>query len=283
LQNIQKKGDEGKILRSCFIPEVGHKFVIADYSQIELRIAAEMSGDETMLKILNDPRGDIHIGTAAEMYSVSYEEVSSDLRRAAKTINFGLIYGMSVKTLAERLGCSSDEAAKHLQKYRETYPTLMAWLEKKGSDAVDDGYSKTIGGRIRWFPSLDERKEDYKRLRAFYERVGKNHPIQGTSADMTKTSMVYLDRVLWKYGSKMVNTIHDELCVEVPFEHTITVAKLVKDKMIFAGEKFLKKVPVLVDVKIRDCWFKDDGVEDDENGQQLWLIPLGLGENGDSN
>jgi len=280
LQNIQKKGDEGKILRSCFIPEPGHKFVIADYSQIELRIAAEMSGDETMLRILNDPRGDIHRGTAAEMYGVPYENVSGDLRRAAKTINFGLIYGMSVKTLAERLGCSSDEAAGHLQKYEETYPTLMQWLKEKGAKAFEEGRSKTIGGRIRWFPSLDPKAEDYKKMKAFYERVGRNHPIQGTSADMTKTSMVYLDRVLWQYSARMVNTIHDELCIEVPYEYTIEVAKLVKRKMIFAGEKFLKKVPVLVDVKIRDCWFKDDGVEDNENGQQLWLMPLDFGVNG---
>lgn len=283
LQNIQKKGEEGKILRSCFIPESGHKFVIADYSQIELRIAAELSGDERMLVILNDPKGDIHRSTASQMYGVSYDEVTHDQRSAAKTINFGLIYGMSSKTLAERLNCSSTEAEEHLNKYKETYPTLWTWLEKKGKEAFECGYSKTIGGRIRWFPSLDIKNKEYRKKKAFYERVGKNHPIQGTSADMTKTSMVYLDRLLWKYEAKMVNTVHDELCVEVPFESAVDVAQLVKRKMIFAGEQFLNKVPILVDVKIRDCWFKDDGVEDDENGQQLWLMPLELGENGNNN
>lgn len=280
LQNIQKKGTEGKILRSCFIPEVGNKFIIADYSQIELRIVAELSGDEKMIEILNDPRGDIHKATASEMFNIDYDKVTKDLRGTAKTINFGINYGMSGNTLSDRLECSLIEAIKHLISYGQTYPTLMWWLDEEGKKALDNGYSKTIGGRIRWFPSLDPNADDYKRKRGFFERVGRNHPIQGCSADMTKTSMVILDEVLEQYGAKMVNTIHDELCIEVPSEYAIEVAKLVKRKMIFAGQKFLKKVPVLVDVKIRDCWFKDDGVDDDENGQQLWLMPLDFGENG---
>jgi len=277
LQNIQKKGEEGKILRSCFIPEFGHKFIIADYSQIELRIAAEMSGDPTMISILQDPKGDIHRGTASKMYGIPYDKVTSAIRGAAKTLNFGLIYGMSVKTLSERLGCSSDEAAEHLKRYEETYPVLMAWLEKQGTGAFESGFSKTIGGRIRWFPSLDINDENYRRMKGFYERVGRNHPIQGTSADMTKTSMVFLDRLFDNYLARMINTVHDELCVEVPCKHTIPMAQLVKRKMIFAGQQYLKKVPILVDVKIRDCWFKDDGVEDTEEGQQLWLIPNNFG------
>lgn len=276
LQNIQKKGVEGRILRSCFIPADNHKFVLADYSQIELRIAAELSNDKKMIQILNDPRGDIHRGTASEMYGVSYDDVSGDLRSAAKTINFGLIYGMSAKTLSERLECSPEEADEHLNKYWKTYPTLMEWLNKTGIEAVESGYSKTIGGRIRWFPTVDSKDPERNKKIRFYERVGKNHPIQGTSADMTKVAIIYLDRTLDEYKSKIVNTVHDEVCVEVPFECAIDVAKLVKNKMILAGEKFLKKVPVLVDVNIRDCWFKDDGVEDDENGQQLWLLKLDL-------
>jgi len=115
-------------------------------------------------------------------------------------------------------------------------------------------------------------------MKAFYERVGQNHPIQGTSADMTKLSMVFIDRVLYKYNSRIVNTVHDELCVEAPYEYVISVAKLVKRKMIFAGQRFLKKVPTMVEVKIRDYWFKDDGINDDENGQQLILIKESNGQ-----
>lgn len=276
LQNIQKKGVEGKILRSCFVPEVGHKFVLADYSQIELRIVAELSRDEKMIQILNEPHGDIHTGTASEMYGVPYNKVTSELRGAAKALNFGLIYGMSSKSLADRLGCSQEEANTHLKKYWGTYPTLMHWLDKRGVKAFEVGYSKTIGGRIRWFPTLDKKDEEYDKKKRFYERVGRNHPIQGTSADMIKVAIVCLDREFDNYRSSIVNTVHDELCVEVPFEYVADVAKLIKSQMIFAGEKFLKRVPTIVDVKIRDCWFKDDGVDDNENGQQLWLLPLEL-------
>jgi len=272
LQNIQKKGEEGKILRSCFVPETGHKFVIADYSQIELRIVAELSGDKNMLSILNNPHGDIHKSTASQMFGVPYNRVTSELRRAAKTLNFGIIYGMSAKTLSDKLGCSIEIAKNHLMKYSEAYPILMGWLDRIGIESFQKGFAKTIGGRIRWFPSLDRNSEDFKSKKAFYERVGRNHPVQGCSADMTKLSMIYLEKYLDKFNAKIVNCIHDELCVEVPFEHAVDVAKLIKKKMIVAGEYYLKQVPVLVEVKIRDCWFKDDDISDDENGQQLQLF-----------
>jgi DNA polymerase I len=280
LQNIQKKGEEGRILRSCFIPKVGNKFIIADYSQIELRIAAEKSEDPVMLRILNDPRGDIHKGTASEMYGIPYDQVSKDLRNAAKTLNFGIIYGMQIRTLSERLGCSPIEAAQHLQTYNNTYHVLMEWLDNQANEAFEKGRTVTIGGRIRWFPSLDPKHKDYRKLKAFYERVGRNHPIQGTSADMTKTSMVLLYNPLKELCAYIVNSIHDELCTEVPLGNTIIAAQLIKRKMIFAGEKYLRKVPVLVDIKIRDCWWKDDGVDDNELGQQLWLLPWQRDENG---
>ncbi len=294
LQNIQKKGEEGKILRSCFVPAKGCKYIIADYSQIELRIVAELSRDPLMLAILQDPKGDIHRGTASQMYKVPYDKVSGDLRRAAKTLNFGIIYGMMVKTLSERLNCSSEEAAKALALYNETYHVMMGWLEDEGNKAYNRHWSKTIGGRIRWFPTLDPTKfdtqRDFNNMVEYYKRVGRNHPVQGTSADMTKTAIVILFFPLMRLGATIVNTIHDEICVEVPEEHTIEAAKLVKDKMILAGQKYLNKVPVMVDVKIRDCWYKDDfdsaklGIQDDEEGQQVMLMPnkWGLDEIGET-
>ncbi len=294
LQNIQKKGEEGKILRSCFVPNKGCKYIIADYSQIELRIVAELSRDPLMLAILQDPKGDIHRGTASQMYKVPYDKVSGDLRRAAKTLNFGIIYGMMVKTLSERLNCSSEEAAKALALYNETYHVMMGWLEEEGNKAYNRHWSKTIGGRIRWFPTLDQKNfetlRDFNNMVEYYKRVGRNHPVQGTSADMTKTAIVILFFPLMKLGATIVNTIHDEICVEVPEEHTIEAAKLIKDKMILAGQKYLSKVPVMVDVKIRDCWYKDDfdsaklGIQDDEEGQQMMLLPnkWGLDEIGET-
>uniref|UniRef100_A0A6M3JNX6 Putative DNA polymerase n=1 Tax=viral metagenome TaxID=1070528 RepID=A0A6M3JNX6_9ZZZZ len=286
LQNIQKKGEEGRILRSCFIPAPGHKFIIADYSQIELRIAAELSNDPVMLATLQDPKGDIHRATASQMYKVAYDSVSSTLRRAAKTLNFGIIYGMMVKTLSERLECSFDEAEEMLRMYNDTYSVLMEWLDNEGNAAYNRGWTRTIGGRIRWFPTLNEKdyetRREFNRMVEFFKRVGKNHPIQGTSADMTKTSIVLLYFPLLHFASKFVNTIHDELCIESPIEYAVEVARAVKEKMIYAGEQYLHKVPVLVDVKIRDSWWASDDVPDDENCQQLWLMPTryGLDENG---
>jgi DNA polymerase-1 len=134
---------------------------------------------------------------------------------------------------------------------------------------------------MRWFPHLDPAKfetdREFKSMIEYYKRLGKNHPVQGTSADITKISIVMLYPLFADVGAKLVNTIHDELCVEAPLEHTIEVAKLMKQKMILAGEQFLHKVPVLVDIKIRDSWWKDDGVEDNEEGQQLWLMPQRFG------
>jgi len=277
LQNIQKKGTEGKILRSCFIPADGYKYIIADYSQIELRIAAELSNDIAMMAAFQDPSSDIHRSTASQMYKVPYDKVTNDLRKAAKTLNFGIIYGMMIKTLSERLNCSTAEAQTAYDKYVDAYDGLMKWLTSASDKSYKDGRTSTMGGRIRWFPRLDpdtfETKRDFKNMVEYYKRVGRNHPVQGTSADMTKTSIVLMHRPLLELNAKLVNTIHDEVCVEAPVEHTFEAARIVRDKMIEAGERYLKNIPVLVDVKIRDCWFKDDDVEDDEYGQQLWLMP----------
>lgn len=286
LQNIQKKGEEGRILRSCFVAAPGHKLIIADYSQIELRIAAELSSDPVMLATLQDEKGDIHRATASQMYKVPYDLVTSTLRRAAKTLNFGIIYGMMVKTLSERLDCSVTEADEHLRIYNETYATLMEWLNNEAEAAYSRGWTRTIGDRIRWFPTLDmkdfETKRDFNRMVEFLKRVGKNHPVQGTSADMTKLSMVLLYFPLMHLEAKFVNTVHDEVCIEAPTERAVEVARTVKERMIHAGERFIHKVPVLVDVKIRDCWWASEdewGAKgDDENRQQLWLMPPKYGD-----
>jgi DNA polymerase-1 len=238
LENIQKKGEEGRILRSCFIPPKGHKFIIADYSQIELRIAAEMSNDENMLDILNDPRGDIHRLTASLMFGIPYELVTREQRDAAKTLNFGIIYGMTARTLQDRLNCEYHDAVHHMQNYRSTYPRLLEWIESKGQKSLLEGKTLSIGGRIRWLPPENGLTD---KERGFYLRVGKNHPIQSTSADMTKSAIVKLYEPLLTYNSYIINCIHDELLTEAPLEHVIDVARLIKKNMIIAGEKISEK------------------------------------------
>ncbi len=273
LQNIKKRGEDGRLLRSCFVPEQGYLFAMADYSQIELRIAAEMSQDSVMIALLNE-EGDIHKLTASQMYGVPYDDVTKDLRRSAKTLNFGIVYGMQVNTLSDTLGCSKAEAKDHLEKYKNTYPQLMAWINNAGREAVMRGYARTLGGRYRWFPPIDP--TDGKML-SFYERVGKNHPIQGTSADMTKLAMVRMYLPLKAIGANIVNTIHDELCVEAREDVAFEAAQILKHHMLAAGRKFLTKVPVLVDVKVRNVWWREDelpaNATDNELGRQalLWV------------
>jgi len=271
-EQIPKKGEEGRILRACFIPAPNSKYIIADISQLHLRLAAELSNDPVMLQAFLSG-DDIHTKTASLMFSVSTDSVTYVMRNAAKAVNFGIIYGMKEKTLSERLGCSLEEATDFMQKYSDTYPVLMHYIDTQGRLAVERGWSKTMLGRFRWFPPLDKNAKDYRRLVAFYERVGKNHPILGTDADLLKTAMLLLYKPLKSLGGVMINAIHDELLVEAPNETAVEAAKLVKQKMILAGQKFLKKVPMVVDVKIRDSWWRDDNVNDDELGQQLWLIP----------
>jgi len=273
LQNIKKKGKDGKILRACFVPEKGCKFIVADYSQIELRLAAELSGDPLMLAALAKGE-DLHWSTARDMYDT--EDVDDDLRRAAKTLNFGIIYGMEVKTLSERIGCSLSVAAEHLERYKNTYSVLIEYLTNAGNKALEKGLTRTVGGRCRWFPDLSKRDIDFKerrRLENYYIRVGKNHPIQGTSADMTKTAIILMFYPLQKIGGRLVNTIHDEVCVEVPEENAIIAARIVNDTMIEGARKFLKQVPILVDLEIKDAWGGENHPEDNTDRQQLYLIP----------
>jgi len=273
LENIPKKGNEGRILRSSFIPEDGCKFILGDWNQLHLRIAADCSEDPLMMSILMDESGDLHRGTAAYMYGIPYNSVSAKQRGTAKSINFGLIYGMGSGTLAETLGVSLDEAKEYLARYKNTYPKLIRWLEDSARKAISVGYSKTIKGRIRFFPTFDH--SDGK-LRSFYERVGKNNPILGTDGDMLKTAVVLLYHPLLRLNARIVNLVHDEIIVEAPTETTFEVAKLLKETMFSVGQRFLKYVPTYVDVRIRDSWWKDEDIEDDYTCQQLWLLPQEL-------
>lgn len=243
------------LFRQCFVAAKGYKLIVADYSQIELRIMAELSKDPVFLKAFREG-ADLHSLTASQMFGIPLEQVTKRKRFQAKSINFGLMYGRGAKSLAIQLEVSEEEARRLLQKYFATYKRVKAWLDKIGQEAVRRGYSLTMGGRKRYYRDLNPEDSGYERQQAYVERQGKNTPIQGTSADMTKLAMVYIYERIKKEGLEAVpiHTVHDELVVEAKEDQAKKVAKLVKEEMERAGEELLKEVPVKVDAVVSDCW-----------------------------
>jgi DNA polymerase-1 len=252
LQQIPKEST----FRSCFVPAPGYKFIVADYSQIELRVMAEASEDPAFMKAYKEDK-DLHTLTASQMFGIPEERVRNDVERfQAKSINFGLMYGRGANSLATQLEISPDEAKTLLNKYFRTYSKVKSWLDKVGRDAIRQGYSMTLGGRKRWYNPPDPSDPSYERRLSHFERQGKNTPIQGTSADMTKYALVYVyDRIKEKgYDACPVHTIHDEIVLEVRDDQAEEVRNMVEKEMLRAAKVLLKKVPVKVDAKVSDVW-----------------------------
>jgi len=241
--------------RSCFVPPKGYKFVVADYSQIELRIMAEMSEDPAFMKAYKEDK-DLHTLTASQMYNIPFERVDKKMRFNAKSINFGLMYGRGANSLATQLEITPDEAKTLLNKYFRTYGKVKSWLDRVGHEAVRKGYSTTLGGRKRWYNQPDPDDPSYERRISHFERQGKNTPIQGTSADMVKYALIYIyDKIKEKgYEAYPIHTIHDEIVIEVRENQAEEVRDLVEKEMIRAAKVLLKKVPVKVDAKVSDAW-----------------------------
>lgn len=241
--------------RGCFVPSPGFKFIVADYSQIELRIMAELSEDPVFMKAYKEDR-DLHTLTASQMYGVPMERVDKKMRFNAKSINFGLMYGRGAASLAAQLGVGVDEAKVLLNKYFRTYSKVRRWLDQVARDAIRNGYSTTLGGRKRWYTIPEKLDPSYDRLIANLERQGKNTPIQGSSADMIKYALVFIcDKIRQKgYEAFPVHTVHDEVVLEVREDQAAEVRDLVQKEMIRAGQELLKKVPVKVDVVVSDVW-----------------------------
>lgn len=214
LQNIPVRTPEGRRVREAFIAPEGHVLVSADYSQIELRIMAHISGDETLIRAFNDGL-DIHAATAAEIFSVPLDSVNSDQRRTAKVINFGLIYGMSAFGLAGNLGISREAAKLYIDRYFARYPGVATYMENVRNTAKQQGYVSTVFGRRLWLPEI---KSPNGPRRAAAERAAINAPMQGTSADLIKMAMVKLSAWLKSEGlaTKMIMQVHDEVIFEVP-------------------------------------------------------------------
>jgi DNA polymerase I-like protein with 3'-5' exonuclease and polymerase domains len=246
--------------RKCFVAAEGYKLVTSDYSQCELRILAELSGDPGFVNAFKSG-GDLHTLTASQMFGVPVEQVEKPQRNAAKAINFGLAYGMGPGGLAPRLGVSLDEAKELIARYFRAYPLIQRWLDKAARDAVRVGYSATTLGRKRYYNIPDESlkrtsEDDYRKQIASIERQGKNSPIQGSNADMTKLALIFLRSALKGWDARTVNTVHDEIVVEARQDQAEDVKHLVEDAMVRAGKEILKEVPIVAEAAVADYWSK---------------------------
>ena len=251
LQNIPVKTAEGRRVREAFVAASGHVIASADYSQIELRIMAHISGDASLLLAFHDGM-DVHRATAAEVFGVQTHEVSSEQRRYAKVINFGLIYGMSAYGLARNLGIDNTAAKNYIERYFARYPGVKHYMDSTKIDAKAKGYVETVFGRRLYLPEINSPNGP---RRAGAERAAINAPMQGTAADLIKLSMVKVQQVLdaEKRGTKMIMQVHDELVFEVP-ENEIDWVKHEIPRLM-AGVAQLK-VPLLAEVGVGENWEK---------------------------
>ena len=251
LQNIPMRMELGRLIRKSFYPAEGCVFADADYSQIELRILAHMSGDEKLIEAYRNAR-DIHRATAAEVFHVPFEEVTDLMRRNAKAVNFGIVYGISSFGLSQGLSITRQEAADYIARYFETYPKIKAFLDAQVADAKERGYAVSLFGRRRPIPEL--RAANYMQ-RSFGERAAMNSPIQGTAADIMKIGMIRVWRRLGKEGlrAKMILQIHDELLVETPEAEAEAVKRILEEEMRAAADL---KVTLEVDAHFGSDWYE---------------------------
>ena len=251
LQNIPVRGEDGKEIRKCFIPEPGCLFFSADYSQIELRVMAHLSGDKNMIEAFREGY-DIHAATAARIYKEKIEDVSRDQRTKAKRANFGIIYGITVFGLAERLDISRDEAKQLIDGYFETFPEVQAYMEKAKELAREHGYAETFFHRRRYLPDITSHNAT---VRNFAERNAINAPIQGSAADIIKIAMVHIYERFRREGikSKMILQVHDELNFSVLPEEKERVEKIVLEEMQNA---YPLQVPLVADSGWGENWLE---------------------------
>ena len=249
LQNIPIRTEAGRRIRRAFVAPKGKLLVSADYSQIDLRVLAHESGDETLMESFKNGE-DIHRRTAAEIFHVPAEQITTDQRRAAKAINFGIVYGQTAFGLANQLGVPQSEAGAYIKKYLERYPGVSAWVERNLEKARAEGCVRTLLGRVRWLPELTAKNAA---VRQFTERAARNTPIQGGSADIIKLAMLEVasDLAKGKRGAVMLLQVHDELVFEVEQGRVPAFAAWVRGVM--EGAVALR-VPLVVDAKAGPNW-----------------------------
>lgn len=249
LQNIPIKGEWGKRMRETFIPEKGSLLLSADYSQVELRILAHLSKDDVLIEAFRSGI-DVHTKTASEIFGVSADKVTPEMRRTAKTVTFGVIYGISPFGLSETLSISRDEAKKYIEKYFDRHPGVKRYIETVLSDVKQKGYAVTLLGRRRPIPEL---KSQNQNTRAQGERLAINSPIQGTAADIIKCAMINIWRRLKqdRLSAKMILQVHDELLLEVPESELEIVQDILKTEMETVVQL---EVPLKVDIGYGRNW-----------------------------
>ncbi len=249
LQNIPVRTAEGRRIRQAFVAEAGNRIVSADYSQIELRIMAHLSGDERLLEAFAAGE-DIHRATAAEVFGVPLEQVSEEQRRSAKAINFGLIYGMSAFGLARQLGIERGAAQAYVDRYFERYPGVKRFMDRTREQAKQEGFVETVFGRRLYLPEINAGNAQ---RRQYAERTAINAPMQGTAADIIKRAMIDIHRWLQEsgMGTRMIMQVHDELVFEAPAEEVETVCEQLRRRMSAAAEL---KVPLVVEVGVGANW-----------------------------
>jgi DNA polymerase-1 len=252
LQNIPIRTKRGREIRKAFIADEGFKLLSADYSQVELRVIASMSGDENMIQAFNNDE-DIHSRTAKEIFDLdSLDDVTSDHRRKAKEVNFGIPYGVSAYGLANRLGISNDEGKKMIDQYFERFPGILEYINETKAFAKEHGYVKTLMGRRRYISDINA--SNWNR-RSFAERTAINMPIQGTAADIIKQAMIDIQKYLEsnELHTRMLLQVHDELIFEVPEDETDSVPQKLKELMESAYEL---DCPLKVDMGLAKNWLK---------------------------
>ena len=249
LQNIPVRRELGSEIRKMFVAAPGCVLVDADYSQIELRLLAHISGDETMRSAFLTGE-DIHAVTASQVFGIPLDEVTPQMRSHAKAVNFGIVYGISAFSLAQDIGVRPREAQAYIDAYLEKYHGVREYMEKVISQAKHDGYVSTLFGRRRPMPEL---KSPNRNMRAFGERVARNMPIQGTAADIMKLAMVNAHRRMQAEGlqSRLILQVHDELIAECPEDEAERVKKLLEEEM--SGAVSLS-VPLTANAKTGHSW-----------------------------
>ena len=251
LQNIPVRTPRGEAIRGSFVPAEGWTFVVADYSQIELRLMAHLSGDAAFIEAFRQG-GDIHRQTAALIFGVPVEEVAPEMRARAKTINFATIYGQGPFALSRQLGVSQEDARLFISRYFERFAGVREYLDRQVALAKEQGYVETLSGRRRYIPEIRDRNFN---IRAYGERTAQNSPLQGSAADLIKVAMIRIHEALrdQRLASRLLLQVHDELVLEAPPEEIETVSGLVRTHMEGAAEL---AVPLVVDIGTGPNWLE---------------------------
>jgi DNA polymerase-1 len=249
LQNIPIRTAAGRRIRECFIAPPGARIMSADYSQIELRIMAHLSGDENLRRAFSELE-DVHKATAAEVFGLALDKVTNDERRVAKVINFGLIYGMSSFGVAQNLGIERNTAQAYIDSYFARYPGVKRYMDETRKRARELGYVETVFGRRLWLPEL---KSGAPVRRQAAERAAINAPMQGTAADLIKLAMIAVQKFLDQEGiqTKLIMQVHDELVLEVPEAELAQVQEKVRELMQGVAKL---DVPLIVEVGVGKNW-----------------------------